>query len=65
MRVTWDKETEFLNLGRNGFTKSRGIEVLQLSGAGDVFIEPVNSKGDITTLRIVASRCPSQPLQGT
>ena len=53
MQVTWENETEFQNLGRNGFSKSRGLSVMRISTAGDVLLEPVNSRGEITTLRVV------------
>lgn len=42
---------EYMTLGRNGYTKSCGIEVSQIGQ--EVFLEPVNSKGDIGRARLV------------
>lgn len=44
-------EAEYMTLGRNGFSKACGLSVQDISGT--LFLEPINSKGDLTNARIV------------
>lgn len=49
--IRWDTAPDFDNLGRNGYSKARGVSLVKL---GDVLmVEGINSRGDITAVRIV------------
>ena len=54
-RIMFGKPPRFNNLGRNGYSWSHGVEITAIP-PDEVYIEPINSRGDVTQCRIVIDR---------